>query len=111
MEVVEKEEMDGRSASLPLARIKKVMKSDEEVKVGLRDRLPPGPAYNAKADSRNWQMISAEGGFSVPVPLSLSLSLSLVDGKRNLQGEIVPIMFSKACESRFSPSRPSTPVM
>ncbi len=54
MEVVEKEEMDGRSASLPLARIKKVMKSDEEVKVGLRDRLPPGPAYNAKADSRNW---------------------------------------------------------
>ncbi len=89
MEVVEKEEMDGRSASLPLARIKKVMKSDEEVKVGLRDRLPPGPAYNAKADSRNWQMISAEGGFSVPVPLSLSLSLSR-GWKKELTGRDSP---------------------
>ena len=35
METVEREEMDGRGVSLPLARIKKVMKSDEEVKVGL----------------------------------------------------------------------------
>lgn len=34
MEVVEREDMDGKSATLPLARIKKVMKSDEEVKVG-----------------------------------------------------------------------------
>ena len=33
MEAVERGEMDGKSVSLPLARIKKVMKSDEGVKV------------------------------------------------------------------------------
>ena len=36
MDGVEREEQDGKvNVSLPLARIKKVMKSDEEVKVGL----------------------------------------------------------------------------
>lgn len=35
MDIVEREEQDGKvNVCLPLARIKKVMKSDEEVKVG-----------------------------------------------------------------------------
>jgi len=41
MEVVEREERDGKNASLPLARIKKVMKSNGEVKVGSLFTLSP----------------------------------------------------------------------
>lgn len=40
MDGVEREEQDGKvNVSLPLARIKKVMKSDEEVKVSERGSL------------------------------------------------------------------------
>ena len=58
MAVVERDNPDFKTYPLPLARIKKVMKSDEEVKVGLIARCS-----GRRADK---QMISAE----VPIMFS-----------------------------------------
>ena len=50
MDNVEREEQDGKvNVSLPLARIKKVMKSDEEVKVRPTESPPPPPYMRAKS--------------------------------------------------------------
>lgn len=84
MGIVEVDEGDARNLTLPLARIKKVMKSDEDVKVGVS--LANSPA----CETRTELMVSDD----------IARRSASEHSKRQLTDWVaVPIMFAKACES------------
>lgn len=62
MDFVEREQPDFRTYPLPLARIKKVMKSDEEVKVGLSHRTGWMGSVQSEEERSGWEGEGAGGG-------------------------------------------------